>query len=97
MTRAALRSLMLLLIGSVTALTPALAFAQTFQPQTRLGASLPGDTWEPAIAAELPGDKVIRKLWWAHPAVMMVIHIKNGAGSIRTQAPSSTAAECQVP
>src|SRR5215472_18149273 len=29
--------------------------AQTFQPQTRLGASLPGDTWEPAIAADRYG------------------------------------------
>src|SRR5437667_12452686 len=26
--------------------------AQTFQPQTRLAASLPGDTWEPSIAAD---------------------------------------------
>src|ERR1700720_4194972 len=34
----------------------------------------------------LPGDKVIRKLWWAYPAAMMAIHIKNGVGSIRTQA-----------
>ena len=45
----------------------------------------------------LPGDKVIRKLWWAYPAIMMAIHIKNGAGSIRTHAPSCTVAECQVP
>jgi hypothetical protein len=45
----------------------------------------------------LPGDKVIRKLWWAYPAVMMAIHIKNGVGSIRTQAPSCPVAECQVP
>ena len=43
----------------------------------------------------LPGDKVIRKLWWAYPAAMMAIHIKNGVGSIRTQAPSCTVAECQ--
>src|SRR5258708_20891981 len=27
-------------------------FGQPFQPQTRLGASLAGDTWEPAIAAD---------------------------------------------
>ena len=33
----------------------ALLFAQTFQPQTRLGASLPGDTWEPSIAADRYG------------------------------------------
>ena len=45
----------------------------------------------------LPGDKVIRKLWWAYPAAMIAIHIKNGVGSIRTQAPSCTVAECQGP
>jgi len=43
----------------------------------------------------LPGDKVIRKLWWTYPAAMMAIHIKNGVGSIRTQVPSCTVAECQ--
>ncbi len=42
----------------------------------------------------LPGDKVVRKLWWAYPAAMMAIHIKNGVGSIRTQAPSCPVAEC---
>jgi hypothetical protein len=45
----------------------------------------------------LPGDKVIRKLWWAYPAAMMAIHIKNGVGSIRTQTPSCSVAECQSP
>src|ERR1700681_2017012 len=40
----------------------------------------------------LPGDKVIRKLWWAYPATMIAIHIKNGVGSIRTHAPSCTVA-----
>jgi hypothetical protein len=49
MTRAAMRSL-IFLAGLVTVSTP--VFAQTFQPQTRIGASLPGDTWEPAIAAD---------------------------------------------
>ena len=39
----------------VTVLTCALGFGQTFQPQTRIGASLPGDTWEPAIAADRYG------------------------------------------
>lgn len=34
----------------------------------------------------LPGDKYIRKFWWAYPAVMTTIHIKNGVRSIRTQA-----------
>jgi hypothetical protein len=45
----------------------------------------------------LPGDKIIRKFWWAYPAAMMAIHIKNGVGSIRTQAPSCPVAECQLP
>lgn len=43
----------------------------------------------------LPGDKVIRKLWWAYPATMAPIHIMNGIRSIRTQAPSGCPlAEC---
>lgn len=33
----------------------------------------------------LPGDRVIRKLWWAYPAAMVPIHIKNGVRSIRTR------------
>ncbi len=43
------RILALLLSGLV--IFSATTFAQTFQPQTR-PASLPGDTWEPAIAAD---------------------------------------------
>jgi hypothetical protein len=44
----------------------------------------------------LPGDKVIQKFWWAYPLAMMVIHTKNGVGSIRTQAPSGCpVADCQ--
>jgi len=35
----------------------------------------------------LPGDKVIRKLWWAPPVVLTVIHIKNGVRSMRTTGP----------
>jgi hypothetical protein len=43
----------------------------------------------------LPGDKVIRKLWWAYPAAMVAIHIKNGVGNIRTQGPGGcTSIEC---
>jgi hypothetical protein len=42
----------------------------------------------------LPGDKVIRKLWWAYPAAMIPIHIKNGVRSIRTQPPSCPPEEC---
>lgn len=35
----------------------------------------------------LPGDKVLRKLWWVPPVVLTTIHLKNGIRSIRTQAP----------
>ena len=35
----------------------------------------------------LPGDKVIRKLWWVPPAALTVIHIKNGIRSMRTTGP----------
>src|SRR6266704_3393097 len=51
MTRATLRSLALLPIGLVS-VSCTLLFAQTFQAQTRLATSLPGDTWEPSIAAD---------------------------------------------
>ncbi len=44
----------------------------------------------------LPGDKVIRKLWWLYPMALAPIHIKNGVRSIRTQAPSCPVAECQA-
>jgi len=44
----------------------------------------------------LPGDKVIRRLWWAYPAAMAPVHIRSGVRSIRTQAPSGCpVAECQ--
>ena len=42
----------------------------------------------------LPGDKYIQKFWWAYPAVMTPIHIKNGVRSIRTQPPSCPVEEC---
>ncbi len=35
----------------------------------------------------LPGDRVVRRLWWAYPAAMATIHLKNGIGNIRTQGP----------
>ena len=44
----------------------------------------------------LPGDKVIRKFWWAYPVAMAAIHIKNGVGSIRTQPPSCPVELCQA-
>ena len=45
----------------------------------------------------LPGDRVIRKLWWAPPAVLSIIHIKNGIRSIRTQGPGgcTSVTECE--
>jgi hypothetical protein len=43
----------------------------------------------------LPGDRIIRKFWWAYPAAMTFIHIKNGVGNLRTQGPGGcTAIEC---
>ncbi len=43
----------------------------------------------------LPGDRVIRRLWWAYPAAMAVIHVKNGVGNIGTQGPGGcTSVEC---
>jgi len=45
--------------------------------------------------AWLPGDRIIRKLWWAYPAVMTTIHIKNAVGNMRTQGPGGcTSMEC---
>jgi len=44
----------------------------------------------------LPGDKVIRKLWWVYPAVMGAIHLHNALGNIHTQAPAGCpVADCQ--
>jgi hypothetical protein len=43
----------------------------------------------------LPGDRFIRKLWWAYPSAMTAIHIKNAVGNIRTQSPGGcTSVEC---
>ena len=43
----------------------------------------------------LPGDRVVRKLWWAYPVTMAAIHVKNGVGNIRTQGPGGcTSIEC---
>lgn len=48
----------------------------------------------------LPGDRVIRKFWWAYPAAMAAVHIKNGVANMRTQGPGGcTSIECamQIP
>jgi hypothetical protein len=43
----------------------------------------------------LPGDRFIRKLWWAYPSAMTAIHMKNAVGNVRTQGPGGcTSAEC---
>jgi len=45
----------------------------------------------------LPGDRVIRKFWWAYPAAMTVLHIKNAVGNVRTQGPGGcTSVECAM-
>jgi hypothetical protein len=49
----------------------------------------------------LPGDRVIRKLWWVYPAAMAAIHLHNALGNINTQAPAgagcTSVAQCQQP
>src|SRR5438874_13001027 len=49
MTSSALR---LCFVGLFLFSTADSLFSQSFQTQTRLAASLPGDTWEPSIAAD---------------------------------------------
>ncbi len=45
----------------------------------------------------LPGDRVIRKFWWAYPAAMTALHVKNGIGNIHTQGPGGcTSMECAM-
>jgi hypothetical protein len=44
----------------------------------------------------LPGDRLIRKLWWLYPAIMGPVHLRNAIGNIQTKAPTSCpVAECQ--
>ena len=44
----------------------------------------------------LPGDRVIRKLWWLYPVAMGAIHLHNALGNINTQAPAGCPVqECQ--
>lgn len=43
----------------------------------------------------LPGDRVIRKLWWVYPVAMTVLHVKNAVGNVRTKGPGGcTSIEC---
>ncbi len=34
----------------------------------------------------LPGDRIIRKFWWAYPAAMATIHLKNAIGNFKRRA-----------
>jgi hypothetical protein len=46
----------------------------------------------------LPGDRIIRKLWWMYPAVMAVPHVKSAVHNIRLQPPAGcTSRDCQSP
>ncbi len=43
----------------------------------------------------LPGDRIIRKFWWAYPVAMTVLHLKNAIGNVHTQGPGGcTSIEC---
>jgi len=47
----------------------------------------------------LPGDRVIRRLWWLCPAAMAAVHFHNALGNINTRGPAgcTSAAQCQQP
>jgi hypothetical protein len=43
----------------------------------------------------LPGDRILRRFWWAYPVAMSGVHIKNAIGNVRTQGPGGcTSIEC---
>lgn len=45
----------------------------------------------------LPGDRVIRKLWWVYPVVMATIHFKKAAHTMRMSAPAGcTPEQCEL-
>jgi len=46
--------------------------------------------------AWLPGDRVLRKLWWLYPATMGTIHVHNAIGNIETPSqPTCPVGRCQ--
>jgi hypothetical protein len=47
----------------------------------------------------LPGDKVIRRLWWVYPAVMIQAHFRNASGNINTTGPGgcTSVQTCEAP
>jgi hypothetical protein len=61
---------------------------------------------ESAVAYELkkphdwlPGDRVIRRLWWVYPAIMTQAHFRNASGSINTTGPGGCTSQqaCESP
>jgi hypothetical protein len=46
----------------------------------------------------IPGDKVIRKLWWAYPAAAATLHFKSAANNIgmKSAVGCDSAAECEM-
>jgi hypothetical protein len=50
-----MHGLVFLFLALLSNSIPSFLFAQSFLPQTRLASSLPGDTWEPSIAADRYG------------------------------------------
>lgn len=36
----------------------------------------------------LPGDKIIRKLWWVYPLAMAAVHFKSAVGNMQQQPPA---------
>jgi len=47
----------------------------------------------------LPGDKVIRRLWWVYPAVMTQAHVRNAYDNINTTGPGGCTSQqaCEAP
>jgi hypothetical protein len=46
----------------------------------------------------IPGDKVMRKLWWAYPAAAATVHFKSAAHNIGMKGAvgCASAAECEM-
>lgn len=45
----------------------------------------------------LPGDRILRRLWWAYPVAMTAIHFKNAVGNIQTKGPGGcTSMQCAL-
>lgn len=46
----------------------------------------------------LPGDRVVRKLWWVYPVAMATINFKLGIHNVRSKGPGgcTSEAECEA-